>query len=222
MADGEQVLDMLARHPGTARFICIKIARRLLADQPDPALVDDLAAVFLATTDAPDQIAQVLRALVLHPTFATTPPQKLRRPFEVLAAMYRATGATVTGTENAQHWQFLRAGWRQHEYGPPTGHPDTANKWVGASSLNRVVDLALYAHDDWFGVCTVDFAAQPDESVGGLINRWAARLGGAADWAADVGIDPKAAMTDLTDDERKGLAAGAIDVAALTPQFLLR
>ena len=30
MADGEQVLDILATHPATARFVCTKIARRLL------------------------------------------------------------------------------------------------------------------------------------------------------------------------------------------------
>ncbi len=223
LADGEQVLDMLASHPGTATFVCTKIARRLLTDQPDPALVADLARVFLAARDAPDQIAQVLRALVLHPAFAATPPQKLRRPFEFLVALYRATGAEVTGTENAQQWQLMRAGWRQHEYGPPTGHPDTMDKWVGASSLNRVVDLALFAHDDWFGVGKVDFSALPGETVGGFINRWSARMGGGkATWAAEAGVDPAAAMTVLNDDERTGLAAGAIAFAALTPQFLLR
>ena len=222
MQDGERVLRMLARHPGTARFVCTKIARRLLADEPDARLVGDLAAVFLTAADAPDQIAQVIRALVLHPSFAATTPQKLRRPFEFLAALYRATGAEVTGTENAFQWQLMRAGWRQHEFGPPTGHPDTADKWVGASALNRVVDLGLYAHDDWFGVASVDFTAQPEETVGGFMSRWAARLGGVADWAAAAGVDPMAAMSDLSDDERKGLASGAIAMAALTPQFLLR
>ena len=222
MADGEQVLDMLARHPGTARFICTKIARRLLSDAPDAGLVSELAAVFLTASDAPDQIAQVIRTLVLHPSFAATPPQKLRRPFEFLAALYRATGAQVTGVENGQQWQLMRAGWRQHEFGPPTGHPDTADKWVGASSLNRLVDLALYGHDDWFGVCSVDFAALPGEVAGAFAARWAGRLGGQADWLAGVGVDPQTAMTALTDDERNGLAAGAIAFAALTPQFLLR
>ncbi len=222
MADGEQVLDLLASHPGTARFICTKIARRLLADHPDAGLVDDLTAVFLAADDAPDQIAQVIRALVLHPDFASTPPQKLRRPFEFLTALYRATGAEITGTENAQQWQLMRAGWRQHEYGPPTGHPDTADKWVGASSLNRVVDMALTAHEGWFGVCKIDFKALPDETVDGFANRWAMRLGGAADWTAEAGLDPLAAMSELDEEERLGLAAGAIAFAALTPQFLLR
>ncbi len=222
MADGEQVLDMLARHPGTARFICTKLARRLVADQPAAGLIADLVAVFLASSAAPDQIAQVVRALVLHPGFAAAPPQKLRRPFEFLAALYRATGAEVTGTENAFQWQLMRAGWRQHEYGPPTGHPDTADKWVGTTALNRLVDLALYAHDDWFGVVSVDFTAREGEMVGDFIDRWAARLGGMADWAAEVGVDRSATITGLSEDERKGLASAAIAFAALTPQFLTR
>jgi len=52
----------------------------------------------------------------------------------------------------------MRAGWRQHEYQIPTGHPDDMAKWTGASSLNRLVDMALYAHDDWFAVATLDLA----------------------------------------------------------------
>ena len=44
--DGEQVLDILARHPSTARFIATKLARRFVADEPPPALVDRGGAVF--------------------------------------------------------------------------------------------------------------------------------------------------------------------------------
>lgn len=223
LADGEQVLDILARHPGTARFICTKLARRLLADHPDAALVDELARVFLAAADAPDQMAQVIRALVLHPSFAATPPQKLRRPFEVMAALYRATGAEVTGTENAQQWQLMRAGWRQHEYGPPTGHPDVAEKWTGASSLNRVVDLALFAHEDWFGVVTTDFSALSGETLADYVARWGRKVSlVAATWPTDLGFDQTAAAADLSEADRRGMARAAIAFAALTPEFLLR
>lgn len=224
MADGDQVLDLLANHPATARHICTKLARRLLADTPDPALVDSLAQVFLAARDAFDQIAQVIRALVLHPAFAATPPQKLRRPFEVLTALYRATEAQVTGTANEQHWQLMRAGWRQHEYGPPTGHPDTAAQWTGASSLNRLIDFALYAHDDWFGVVTIDLAAHgAEETAGDFLARWAGRVGPVPDdLAALLGLDPASPARDLPVEDRKGAAAAAIALAALSPEFLLR
>ena len=224
MADGEQVLDMLASHPGTARFVCTKIARRLLTDDPEAALVDALATVFLATIDAPDQIAQVIRALVAHPSFGATPPGKLRRPFEFMAALYRATGAEITGAENAQHYQLMRAGWRQHEYGPPTGHPDTTAKWTGASSLNRLIDFALYAHDEENGVASCDLATHEDaESVGQFLARWSAKLGSDMPGLAEtMQMDAKLPTSDLSVNDRKSAAAVAIAFAALTPQFLLR
>lgn len=224
MADGDHVLDILAVHPGTARFVCMKIARRLLSDHPDAALVDKLAAVFLSAKDAPDQIAQVIRALVAHPGFATTPPGKLRRPFEFMAALYRASGAQITGTENSHHHELMRAGWRQHEYGPPTGHPDTIDKWTGASSLNRLIDTALYAHEDWFGVATIDLAATEDgETIAAFLARWAAKTGSDPAGLCDaLGIDPATPTRNFTVDERKGAAAAAIAFAALTPEFLLR
>ena len=48
--DGEQVLDILATHPSTARFISTKLARRFVSDTPPPALVDRMAATFRGPT----------------------------------------------------------------------------------------------------------------------------------------------------------------------------
>ena len=225
MEDGDQVMDILAAHPGTARFITTKLIRRLLTDTPDPAMVDQIAAVFLAAKDDPDQIAQVIRAIVAHPGFAATPPSKLRRPFEFMVAMYRATGAEVFSPEISFQWQLARAGWKQHEYGPPTGHPDTADRWTGASSLNRLVDYAFYGHDDWFGVAKADLVSVADdtETVDQLVNRWAGRLGAAPDnLAVAMGIDPTVLAASLPDEERWGIAAGAIAFTAISPDFLLR
>ena len=49
MSDGEQVLDILAAHPATARHIATKLAMRFVSDTPPPALVDRAAARFTAT-----------------------------------------------------------------------------------------------------------------------------------------------------------------------------
>lgn len=229
MADGEDVLDILASHPATARFICEKIARRLLSDDPPPDLVARLAAEFLAASDAPDQIARVLRLLVLSADFAG-PPGKIRRPFEFLAALYRATGAEVAAPDIAWHWELSRAGWRQHQYGPPTGHPDRLPAWTGSSTLIRMTDLALYAHDDWFGGGSVDLAALPDDGETALrfLARHAAALcprvaeGVAAELAAAWGFDPDARARDISPEARRSSAAAAIAFAAMTPDFLLR
>ena len=229
MEDGEEVLDILSRHPGTARFVCQKIARRFLSDDPDPATVDRMAGVFLATADAPDQIAQVLRSLILSPDFAA-PPAKLRRPFEFLAAIYRATGAEVTSDENGFHWQLLRAGWRQHEFGPPTGHPDRAAAWTGASTLNRYVYIALSCLDDWFDGAEADLAplASDDLTVAQYAALHADTLapgqgaGVAASLASAFDIEGSTLVRDLSLEDQQGLARSAVAFAALTPDFLQR
>ena len=51
--DGEDVLDILASQPSTARFISTKLARRFVSDNPPEALVDRMAATF---TQAPTAI----------------------------------------------------------------------------------------------------------------------------------------------------------------------
>lgn len=229
MEDGREVLDMLARHPATARFVSGKLARRFLADAPPAGLVDRMAEVFQQTADAPDQMAQVLRVLVMSDDFSTMPPTKVRRPFEYLAALYRATGAEITGTENAHVWQLARAGWQMHGYGPPTGHPDIAAAWTGASTLNRLVDLALSAQEDWFACARSDFAvASAAESYGAFVARFAGGLApGHADKVVGIlqkayGFDPAGPVSEMPDEDRGGLARMAVAFAALTPDVLLR
>ena len=40
------MLDIVAHHPSTARFISTKLAQRFVADDPPPALVDRMAKTF--------------------------------------------------------------------------------------------------------------------------------------------------------------------------------
>ena len=229
LEDGEDVLDILSRHPGTARSICTKIARRFLADDPPDHVVDRMTECFLAETAAPDQIAQVLRVLVRSDAFSA-PPAKLRRPFEYLVAIYRATGAEVNADENGFHWELGRAGWKQHEYGPPTGHPDRIGAWTGASTLNRYVDLALSGLDDWFDGATADLSslASDDETVGAFVLRHAEGLapgkgGGIFQALAEpFGLANGSPAKGLSAEDRQSLAASAVAFAALTPEFLLR
>ena len=228
MADAEQVMDILAKHPGTARFICTKLARRLVSDQPSPEFVDRLAALFLQTTDAPDQIAQLIRAIVADPEFAA-PPTKIRRPFEFLVAMYRASGVKVASTEMAFHYQLSRSGWQQHTFGPPTGHPDTFDAWNTSTLVLRYVDYALSAHDEWFGSTTTRLSGKvPDDvqTLGQLMQFWSGQLhgtpgDGSPEFFAEMGINPDDPLPD-NETERHDYSVVAIAFAALSPQFMFR
>jgi uncharacterized protein (DUF1800 family) len=230
LADAEQVMDILATHPGTARFVSRKIIRRLLADNPDPAMTDRIAAVFLAAADAPDQIAQVVRAVVNDPLFDATPPEKFRRPFEFLAGLYRATGAEMTIPYQDFHWALGQAGWKQHSYGPPTGHPDRADRWSSASTMARMVDFALYAHEGWFNCTTTRLSdlAPAGASFDALAGFWRERLLGpygadGLDDLADVfGITDRAAPLDWDADDLEGLSGSVVAFLAVSPAFMLR
>jgi uncharacterized protein (DUF1800 family) len=226
LADGEAVLDLLARHPGTARHLCRKIAVRLLADDPPPALVDRLTAVWLSQAEAPDQIAQVIRALALDPAFDAA-PTKLRRPFEFLAALYRATGVQVTADENGWHWQLSRAGWQQHTLPPPNGPSDLTRDWASGNTMRRLTDFALYAHADWFGAVAAPPALPPGiDRLGPAIAHWTAALHGQAadrlpELLAAAGMSPADPLPEDAGD-RAEMSAAIIAFAALSPQFLFR
>lgn len=158
MEDGEKLLDLVAAHPGTARFICRKIARRLLSDEPSDGLVQSAAGVFIAQKDAPNQIAQVVRFIVLSPEFLSINPEKLRRPFEFLAGLYRMSGADILSPQLDFHYALSQSGWTQHEFRPPTGHPDKNEHWSNTNYISGLMNIALYAFEDWANAGTLNLA----------------------------------------------------------------
>lgn len=227
MADGERVLDMLSRHPATARHVTSKLLNRLGIEQPSVAYHRAVAQVFQDAVDAPDQIAQVVKAIVLHPEFAQTPPTKLRRPFEFLVGMYRASGAEVTSPRYNLHWWLERAGWTQHQVRPPTGHSDSSADWANTRTLNGIIDLALFAHDDWFEVAQIDLEAKPDgtHTWGELALHWTNRFGvdETVGMAALEAIDATPEQNLPDDPGYIGWGSNTtIALSALAPEFLFR
>ncbi|WP_181702278.1 DUF1800 domain-containing protein [Chthonobacter albigriseus] len=230
MADGEAVLDILAAHPGTARFVCAKLVRRLLADDPPAVLVEQAAESFLDHRDAPDQIARVVRTIVLSEPFTATPPAKLKRPFEHLASLARALGADVAVGEHIG-WALPQTGWRQHQWRLPNGHPDVAAAWSNTATVAGMVTLTLQVFEDWFGLFSgdpLDAIASGAPSVRACVREIADRLLVApaddrfiAAVAAAVAEDLDSAVPD-GDWERSSMLRGAVLLVALSPEFLAR
>ena len=143
--DGEQVLDILARHPATARFIARKLAIRLVSDDPPPALVDRAAQTFLRTDG---DIREVVRTIVTSPEFFSRAAYhaKVKSPFELVASALRAIGAAPDTTpRSAQVVAFLGQPIFGHQ--APNGWPETGEAWMNAGAiLNRInFGLALAA-----------------------------------------------------------------------------
>src|SRR4029078_5129821 len=96
MKDGLMVLDILAHHPSTAKFIATKLARHFVSDEPSPALVDRVAATFTKTDG---DIRETLKAIFTSPEFNSTESYraKIKRPFELVISAIRTLGADTNG-----------------------------------------------------------------------------------------------------------------------------
>ncbi len=227
MQDGERVLDMLATHPATARFVTGKMLRRLGIETTSAPYHDHVAGVFLQNRDAPDQIAQTLRAIIFHDEFAATPAQKLCRPFEFLCATYRAAGTDVSPRTDAFYWMLKQAGWSQHQVNPPTGHSDHSIDWANTATINGMVKLALECHSEWFEAEDGALRKAPDgiETFGALATYWEGRFGADAGSLSAVigafGEYPDAPLWDAGEDQ-EWISGGMIAALALTPKFMFR
>ena len=142
--EGERILQMLATHPKTARFISYKLARRLVSDEPPSALVDRAAATFTKTNG---DIRAVVTTIVSSPEFLApeTRGAKVKTPFEFVVSAVRASGAAVTDAGDLARRIGLM-GMPLYQQQPPTGYKDTAEAWVSTSGLlarlNFAIDLA--------------------------------------------------------------------------------
>ncbi|MDQ3584990.1 MAG: DUF1800 domain-containing protein, partial [Acidobacteriota bacterium] len=139
--DGLMVLDILARHPATAKFIATKLARRFVTDNPTPALVERIAVAF---TKSDGDIRETLRAVFASPEFNAPENyrQKIKTPFEVAASALRALGAETNGGPALHQW-IAKMGEPLYLYQAPTGYPDTAEHWVNTGALLERLNFAL-------------------------------------------------------------------------------
>jgi uncharacterized protein (DUF1800 family) len=132
--DGREVLDLLANHPGTARFICRKLCRRLVADQPPESLVAKAAKVFRENHKKDDQLLRVTREILLSEEFAASGSKKLKRPFEYVAGILRQSDADFIPTDDFLR-NFERTGQKLFSWRTPDGMPDVREKWASSNSL---------------------------------------------------------------------------------------
>ncbi|MFL5605075.1 MAG: DUF1800 domain-containing protein [Gemmatimonadaceae bacterium] len=135
--DGEEVLDILARDPHTARFIARKLAIRFVSDNPPPALVDRAARRFVETGG---DIREVVRTIVTSSEFFSHAAyrSKVKSPLELVASALRAVGAEPdTSMRSARLVGFLGQPIFGHQ--APNGWPETGESWMNAGAiLNRI------------------------------------------------------------------------------------
>lgn len=173
MEDGKQVLDMLASHPSTMRFISTKLCRRFVSDDPPKSLVDKCVATWKSSDgDIPKVLATIFSSKEFFSR--SSYKAKIKSPYEFVVSSVRATGGSVR-TEPEVPARFAAAGARQaafnvnvfaqngtgqvnqrllcgqigimgeplFDYGFPTGYTEISSKWVSTGALIGRINFAL-------------------------------------------------------------------------------
>jgi uncharacterized protein (DUF1800 family) len=177
LKDGKDVFDLVCFHPGTARHLCTKLVRRLVADDPPKAVVDAAVEVWLANRAAPDQLAKVIRAILLAPECRSTFGTKVRRPLDAFWAYIRATGGQLPVDEAAPGgdpnrggywggllWQADQTGHRLFGWDTPTGHPDMASFWANTNGMLTRWNGFSSLSESWGGNVQIDIVGQTNMS----------------------------------------------------------
>ena len=140
-SDGEQVLDILASHPSTAKFISTKLARRFVSDTPPTALIDRMAARF---TETKGNLTAVMTLLLTSPEFLSpdTYRAKVKTPFEFVVSAVRATGADILDARPLVR-SLQEMGMPLYQCQPPTGYKDAADAWTNTGALVSRMNFAL-------------------------------------------------------------------------------
>ncbi len=148
------VIEMLANHPSTARFIATKLVRRFVADDPPQDLVNQAAQTFLTTKG---DLKAVLRTVLLSPELLTptttlpdvtppprlpTPRLKLKRPLEFVASALRQLNAQTDGGPPLLDY-LAEMGQPLFQWPTPDGFPDRAEAWNGSLLTRWRFALAL-------------------------------------------------------------------------------
>jgi uncharacterized protein (DUF1800 family) len=141
MSDGLRVIDILSRHPSTARFVAKKLCQRFIADDPPPQLIERVAQVFLKTEG---DIREVLRAILTSPEFysVTTFRAKVKSPLELTASAIRAIDGDTNGAPALHEW-LRRMGEPLYQYAFPTGYSEQSEKWVNTGVFFNRINFAV-------------------------------------------------------------------------------
>jgi len=189
--DGEMVLDILASHPSTARFIATKLCRRFVADDPPPALVDRIASVFLETGG---DLRQVYQTLIYSPEFFSRQAYraKIKSPFEFAVSAVRATGGKMISDDflpidkrlgieagatfgrgmdriasakrKSLNIEIIEMGEPLFAYQAPTGYTEDSRKWVNTGALIARMNFALALAEHK----VVDVSVTPSDLIHGV------------------------------------------------------
>ncbi len=198
--DGMKVLDILARHPSTARFVSTKLAQRFVADHPPESLIETMAWTFQKTGG---DLREVMRAMLASREFFSVGAWrgKVKSPLELVVSSVRALGARVEFATGLAE-QIEQMGEPLYRKEEPTGYSNSSDAWMSSATLVARLNFA--------------FALAANRQPGVKVDRGTLRGGHARIALRLLGIPPSESTLAAIENGGNGrpvpplLAAGAI------------
>jgi len=126
--DLDRLLDIVALHPATARFIATKLCRYFVSDSPPKQAVETVAGAFL---NHRGDMRPTLNALFHTDAFRASAGARFKRPFRYLVSALRATSAETRGGGELPGY-LERMGHAPFQYPTPDGYPHEEGPWLGS------------------------------------------------------------------------------------------
>lgn len=138
LAELDEALDRLARHPATARFVSRKLALFWMSDDPPASVVDRMARAFI-THDG--EIAGVLRAMFEQPEFWSA--RKFKDPMRYVMSAVRLAydERPIVNPGPVLAW-LARMGEPLYGHQTPDGYPLDSRAWSSAGQMVTRFEIA--------------------------------------------------------------------------------
>jgi Protein of unknown function (DUF1800) len=132
MDSGLMVVDILANHPSTAKFICKKLTRVFIADEPEDSIINSCSETFLQTQG---DISQVLWTIFQSAEFNSNTAfhKKIKTPIEYIAGLMRNLSAVYSPRDSRS--AISNMGMPLFQFPVPTGWSETGESWSNANQL---------------------------------------------------------------------------------------
>ena len=169
LAEVDEALDILCRHPATALHLSREIATYFVSDNPPEALVQKMAQVFQATDG---DIAAVLTAMVHAPEFTSSlkPGGKFMDPVQYFFSAVRLAydDKVILNTLPVQSWlNRLSEGLFNHD--TPDGYAMTSASWNGPGQMMLRFEIARQIGSGSSGLFKPDVPNAADQPAFPLI-----------------------------------------------------